>query len=512
MSYQLQRGLRLVLLCATLVCACQAQVTSVSFQVTDTDGQTWNKGTWTVQLSVPAGQQQPAQFLILGTTTPVPNQTQTGLLNTSGAGSATLTPNASIAPGNTQWTFNFCPLATPAACLQQSYVISGTSQTLTPVPPGIRISVLSPVIRATAYLDLEITGATYGSLYFNLTDATLHLCSVVSGGACTWTIGQGGVTGATLNGGLVLSGNTLGLRTDCLATQSMVWDGAIWNCGTGGGGGGGITGLTAGVVPQASSPTAIINSSPQLDNGLTTPNTLTYPGSGGVNLPSDGVHAGSVQVGGNTTLPTNLAANAFGFIGPAAASFTSYFFQPNATPPTAGQSLIAGTPTTCNGLTCIPLNYSNAAGGGNPILENCAPDQTGNSFFNVTSLTNYFYGAWAFIFNTVTYINCTVFVPAAQAGATIVLDIVANDATAGHTANFQTCDIVINSGTVNIGALTCAANQTFTTTSTAYNRVTLTFNVQSTLANNSILVVKIATSTTGTPPTANMLVYPHFIL
>ena len=129
-----------------------------------------------------------------------------------------------------------------------------------------------------------------------------------------------------------------------------------------------------------------------------------------------------------------------------------------------------------------------------------------------SALTNFLYGAWQFVFNTATYINCTVFVPSAQAGATLVLDIATSDNTAGHTANFQTCDQVINSGTLNIGALTCAANQTFTTTSTAYNRVSLTFNVQSTLANNSILVVKIGTSPTGTAPTANLIVYPHFIL
>lgn len=164
---------------------------------------------------------------------------------------------------------------------------------------------------------------------------------------------------------------------------------------------------------------------------------------------------------------------------------------------------IAGT---CTGSGC-------GGAGGNPILENCTTDQTGNSFYNVVNLTQYFNATWQFVFNTTTYINCTVYIPTAKAGATLVLDIAANDATAGHTANFQTCDAVINTGTINpAGALTCAANQTFTTTSTAYNRVTLTFNVQSTLSNGSILLVKIGTSPTGTPPTANLLVYPHFVL
>jgi len=162
---------------------------------------------------------------------------------------------------------------------------------------------------------------------------------------------------------------------------------------------------------------------------------------------------------------------------------------------------------TCTGAGC------SGGGGGNPILENCTPDQTGNSFYNVSSLTQYFYAAWQFVFNTTTSINCTVYIPTAQSGATLVLDVATSDNTSGHTANFQTCDAVVNSGTLNpSGALTCATAQTFTTTSTAYNRVTLTFNVQSTLANGSILLVKIGTTPTGTAPTANLLVYPHFVL
>lgn len=179
-----------------------------------------------------------------------------------------------------------------------------------------------------------------------------------------------------------------------------------------------------------------------------------------------------------------------------------------------GNSGLTNPSVTVNGTLCT-LGGSctpSGGGGGNPVLENCTPDQTGNSFYTVASLSNFFAAHWEFIHGQASYINCTVFVPTAQAGATLVLDIFANDATAGHTANFQTCDVQITSGTLNVGALTCAANQAFTTTGTAYQRVTLTYNVQSTLSNNGILVVKIATSTTGTQPTANMIVQPHFIL
>jgi hypothetical protein len=147
-------------------------------------------------------------------------------------------------------------------------------------------------------------------------------------------------------------------------------------------------------------------------------------------------------------------------------------------------------------------------------LENCVPDQTGNSFPEVVALTHWFNAHWEFARNTTTYINCEVFVSTAMTGSTLVIDVFSADSTAGHTANIQTCDaIMAPTGSLQVGALTCAAQQVYTTTATAYQRTQLTFSVQSALVNNGILVVKIATSpTTGTPPTSDLLIYPHFVL
>jgi hypothetical protein len=155
---------------------------------------------------------------------------------------------------------------------------------------------------------------------------------------------------------------------------------------------------------------------------------------------------------------------------------------------------------------------STGSGGGNPLLENCISDQTGNSFYSAIAFTNWFSGNWQFIPNTTTYFNCEVYIPAGQTGATIVLDVFDSDATAGHTANLQTCDTVLNTGSLNVGSLTCATAQTFTTTTTAYSRSTLTFSVQSTLSNGSLLVVKVGVAPTGTQPTGNIVILPHFVL
>ncbi len=146
-------------------------------------------------------------------------------------------------------------------------------------------------------------------------------------------------------------------------------------------------------------------------------------------------------------------------------------------------------------------------------LENCAPDQTGNSFYNVTALTNWFDGHWEYVKNTSAYITCMVRVPATIAStpnAQIVIEVAANDSTAGHTANFQTCDSRVPSGSsLNVGALSCATNQTYTTTATAYQRSTITYNVQSSVVANDILAIKIAASTTGTAPVNNMQLWPY---
>ena len=72
-----------------------------------------------------------------------------------------------------------------------------------------------------------------------------------NGGA--WTAigsGGGGITGATANGGLVATSNTLGLLTTCSAGQVLEWNSPAWGCATvtGGGGGSGTVNPNNGVA------------------------------------------------------------------------------------------------------------------------------------------------------------------------------------------------------------------------------------------------------------------------
>ena len=152
-----------------------AQSTSISLNVTDTAGQAWFGGTWNVQLVNKPGYAQ-GPWYIAGTSTPVPNQTQNGSLDSSANASFTLTPNASIAPAGSTWNITVCSMAT-ATCYTQQVDAVGSSATIDLTPPPIVVSLANPPPRAAAYADTEVTAASPGSQYFNLTSLHQRLCT-----------------------------------------------------------------------------------------------------------------------------------------------------------------------------------------------------------------------------------------------------------------------------------------------------------------------------------------------
>jgi hypothetical protein len=182
-----------VLFYTTLSLVCVGQTTSVTLQVTDLDVQTWNNGTWSVQLTSPPGVPC-CNYNIIGGGT-VPNQQQNGSLSGTGGATLTVTPNTSIAPAGTQWTFQVCSQASPSPCFTQAFSITGASQTVTINPPAIRINAVNPNIRITAYQDIEVVNGNLGTVYYNLPSAALKVCNsfVVS---CTYAAIGGGTPSA----------------------------------------------------------------------------------------------------------------------------------------------------------------------------------------------------------------------------------------------------------------------------------------------------------------------------
>ncbi len=232
MRYLVKTAGFLVLLCATLSLA---QTTNVTLQVTDVDGQTWNNGTWSVQLTSPPGVPC-CNYKISGTSTAVPNQSQSGSLGNTGVSALVVTPNTSIAPTGTQWSFTVCPQAAPTPCYTQAFNVTGASQTVTVVPPPIRISLVNPNVTVRAYLDIEVINGNVGASYFNLTDTSFHVCSTITGGVCTYTqiAGGGGFAGSTdqIQLGIALNtGTYLTLPQGCVAyTQVSLGGPTLFQC------------------------------------------------------------------------------------------------------------------------------------------------------------------------------------------------------------------------------------------------------------------------------------------
>ena len=221
---------RLIFLTLCLLpCLAQAQTTSVTLQVTDAGGQSWNNGTWSTILASPPGA-VPAgpPFFQLGTSTPVPNQSQSGALNGTGSATMTLSQNGFISPSNSRWNFTVCGQTTATNnCFTQFVTITSTT-TVTLTPPALTVN---PGPSAQAYADSEIVGAVVGSIYYNVTSNAQRVCNGPA--PCTWQASGGGgatqgnvVTVATSCPGATLNVSCFQVFADVVQTPvtSSVWD------------------------------------------------------------------------------------------------------------------------------------------------------------------------------------------------------------------------------------------------------------------------------------------------
>lgn len=187
------RALLILCLLAILPGIVSAQTTSVSGTVTDTDPQIWFGGTY--QFSFQPSPVNPAGPYFQNGVPFNTAQVIAGGLNGSGAYTAVVPDNATIAPSGSTWNLQVCPFATAACFNIQKVTITGASQTLNATPPGVRVNMQNPPLVIRAYADLEVsTGAVVGTLYYNVTSSGYRVCQIVSGNTCTtWaTIGTGG--------------------------------------------------------------------------------------------------------------------------------------------------------------------------------------------------------------------------------------------------------------------------------------------------------------------------------
>ncbi|MHB1954102.1 MAG: hypothetical protein ACYCOU_10175, partial [Sulfobacillus sp.] len=98
------------------------QSTSVTAQIADTDGQTWNNGTVTATF-VPG---PPQNFHWPGGA--IPNSVS-ATMNGTGTFTMSLPDNSTITPLGSVWNFSICPNAS-SPCVTKQMAVTGTSENL----------------------------------------------------------------------------------------------------------------------------------------------------------------------------------------------------------------------------------------------------------------------------------------------------------------------------------------------------------------------------------------------
>ena len=207
---KIKRALFVLLMWAGFALAAFGQSTTVSGTVTDVSSQTWNNGTYAFQF-VPNPQYPASTYTWTGGAFNQ-NAQITGSLNGSGAYSVSIPSNANISPINSQWKVTFCPQATATCYTTTGVTIFGGTQTLNATPPSITVTAQSNVL-PIAYADTEITGAIAGSAYYNVTLASVRVCSALPCSS-NWTSSGGGASPGSITKTYNLSPNCGG-ATNC---------------------------------------------------------------------------------------------------------------------------------------------------------------------------------------------------------------------------------------------------------------------------------------------------------
>lgn len=201
-------------------------LTTVTATITDPSPQAFVSGTATAEYQRPANSQG-----ITPVINGVPIVERPNLVGMDGSGTfvINLANLALVSPAGGKWRFTLCPNASASCSVVDSAGIVGAAVNLSAnLSAGVfLISVPAQPHVFRAYKDSEIITAP-GVVWL---DVTINVVKYIDALGIIHTLG-GGVTGVTPGGGLVLTGTTVGLRTDCSPVQTLLWSGTIWGCGT----------------------------------------------------------------------------------------------------------------------------------------------------------------------------------------------------------------------------------------------------------------------------------------
>lgn len=196
------------------------QSTTVTLNVSDAGGQTWNNGSYAFTFVGP-------QSVSWSGGTFNPNNSITGSLNGSGSATVSVPDNNAMSATGTSWTITVCAAVFPTQCSSTTVVITGAAQTVTMTPPTISISVPtipSRPLPIRAYVDSEISGGWIGFTYYNLVSSGNRVCTAVTSNSCsTWANASGVSTAA----------GVVALFTGCSGVLVLRADGTCGSAGTG---------------------------------------------------------------------------------------------------------------------------------------------------------------------------------------------------------------------------------------------------------------------------------------
>ena len=185
----------LILLCIACPLV-KAQSLAVTATITDSDGQNWSNGTWSVQLVSPGGTP-------VYNGAPVPTTRQSGSLDNSGNLSVTLYYTATIGPAGAYYNWIICPLASFQCSVFNLNTVSSNMTSL--INPRIMAPRFPAGATSYGYADAEVYPTPPpGGIYYNV-----------------------------------------------LTPIQRIWNGTAWiNNGSGSGGGGTVTSVGIGTTPS----------------------------------------------------------------------------------------------------------------------------------------------------------------------------------------------------------------------------------------------------------------------
>ena len=309
------------------------QSTTVSGNVTDTGSQAWAGGTYQFQFA-PNPQFPTGPYTWTGGTL---NKVISGTLDGSGNYSVSIPSNTAISPQGSKWILQVTPNATSPSFSTPPTTITGGTQTLNATPPAVTTP---PTLFARAYADSEITGATLGSQYFNVTTLLVRVCTVVTGLTCTtWAnVGSGGGGGGTVTGTGV-------------ANQVAFWTAtsAI----------GGNTNLTFDPVSDSLTKTGTITSFDSITAGPGNGNGLQIDGSaGGVTFLFAGETNSTVGIEANAGVTMGALSGGLSLGGPGE-TFPVIFLGSG-----SGSASVTANATASSLTSTVPVVFSGCALGG----------------------------------------------------------------------------------------------------------------------------------------------------